>query len=70
MFVPIILLPPKTTKDNVHMFNMISTLLKDKGIPSFISVSKASGVTTLRIKGVIASKLLLPLFEKYEHFGY
>jgi hypothetical protein len=68
MFVPVILFPQKTTKDNLHMFNMISTLFKYKGIPSFIS--EGSGVTTLRVEGVMATKLLLSLFVKYEHFGY
>lgn len=68
MFVPVILFPQKTTKDNLHMFNMISTLVKYKGIPSFITVG--SGVTTLRVEGVMATKLLLSLFVKYEHFGY
>lgn len=68
-FIPVLDLFQKKSESNVHFFTMMSACLTNLGCKSFMMDHK-TGMTSLKVEGVNSISVLLPLFQKYQGFGY
>lgn len=68
-FIPMIIFPQKTTKENGHLFTMLSEFFKKLGINTNI-VNNSSGMTLINVEGIQAVSFLVPLFAANRSYSY
>lgn len=69
-FIPNIILYQKADTNSTLIFELLSKYLKSIGVKSLVIAANKAGQTSLRIEGVLALGLLIPLFREYSSLGY
>ena len=69
-FIPNIILYQKADTNSTLIFELLSKYLKSIGVKSLVIAASKTGQTSLRIEGVLAMGLLIPLFREYSSLGY
>ena len=69
-FIPNIILYQKADTNSTLIFELLSKYLKSIGVKSLVIAANKTGQTSLRIEGVLAMGLLIPLFREYSSLGY
>ena len=69
-FIPNIILYQKADTNSTLIFELLSKYLKSLGVKSLVIAANKTGQTSLRIEGVLALGLLIPLFREYSSLGY
>jgi len=69
-FIPNIMIFQKANANATLVFTLLSKYLNSIGVKSIVITPNKAGHTSLRIEGVIAVGLLIPLFREYFSLGY
>ena len=69
-FIPNIILYQKADTNSTLIFELLSKYLKSLGVKSLVIAANKTGQTSLRIEGVLAMGILVPLFREYSSLGY
>ena len=69
-FIPNIIIYQKADANATLVFALLSKYLNSIGVKSTVITPNKAGQTSLRIEGVLAVGLLIPLFREYFSLGY
>lgn len=69
-FIPNIIMYQKADANATLVFALLSKYLNSIGVKSVVIIPNKAGQTSLRIEGVMALGLLIPLFREYFNLGY
>nr|YP_009072352.1 hypothetical protein SBORM_0043 [Sclerotinia borealis]AHX83011.1 hypothetical protein SBORM_0043 [Sclerotinia borealis] len=69
-FIPNIIIFQKADANATLVFGLLSMYLNSIGVKAMVITPNKAGQTSLRIEGVIAVGLLIPLFREYFSLGY
>lgn len=69
-FIPNIILYQKADANSTLLFELLPKYLSSIGVKSLIATANKAGETSLRVEGVRAMALLIPLFREYSSLGY